>query len=105
VIPAPLTQHEVTRAQTLLAALEALVARMSAEGVPHPARTLRAALVLDADGLKLAYEAPLLLPHVPPAILRWAGEVHVLCITHSLQDGVDVRKLIARLLDVVALFA
>jgi hypothetical protein len=97
-----LTSAEVDRAAVMLTAVETLVARMHAAGVPHPMAVIRT--VLELPSLKDAVEVPVLVaPYEDPGALAWAPEVRALLISYTVDD-VLVRRVVDRCLNTLELF-
>jgi hypothetical protein len=95
-----LTPEERERVEALVPAVDALLGRLTADGVGDPIATLRAAVDAGPD----AAEAPLLAlaRHVDLAALRWAPDVHAMLIIHNLADGVRLRLVMHACLDRIA---
>ena len=97
---AHLTVEEWERVEHLLPAVEALLGRLTADGVADPVAVLRAAVDAGRD----AAEAPILAlaRQVDPQAIRWAPETEYLHVVNDLADGVRLRLVIHACLDRIA---
>ena len=100
---AHLTVEGWERVEHLLPAVEALLGRLTADGVADPVAVLRAAVDAGRD----AAEAPILAlaRQVDPQAIRWAPEIEYLRVVHDLADGVRLRTVIHACLDRIALLS